>query len=513
MSENDTTDDTGSVSRRTVLKSTAAASAVAATAGKAGAQEEVAETYELIGETAGWEGVAPSDIEGETNPTLDVIPGERYRVIWENGDGVSHNFSIVGGHGQTVQSSDMMGTEGETQTVTFTAEENFQEYYCQPHPESMRGSFRIVSEDGEGGGASYVLSVTVENEEGEPVAATVTADGEDQETTEDESTVSFALPNGDYTLEIDPAGYYPTTTQDVTVDGEPSEVTVTVGSESGAYVDLGDQTSNGLTVTVDSVTLPEGGYVSVQDPTNFTNYDDGSGDDDPFNRSIESFFGRTILGVSEYLDSGTHEDVEVDLDIPFEGGTRLLAMAHEDTGEGESFEYVDSLGEEDAGYTFSGPNPVARDALMEYTEPEPASFTYEASAPDEVDAGETVLVEVTATNEGEATGEISMEASFDNQSVTGSATVDGGESVTDTFQFATNGLAGEDVDWEVTVDGESVAAGTVSVASTPTEEPTATEGPGFGGVAGIAGVGAGAAAAAKHLADDDSVDESVDESE
>lgn len=372
MTEDNITDETGSVSRRTVLKSTAVGGVVAATAGKVSAQEEeFEETYELIGQTSGWEGVAPSDIEGETNPTLEVIPGERYQVIWENGDGVPHNFNVVGGHGQTVQSSDLMSSEGETQTVTFTAEENYQEYFCQPHPEAMRGSFRTVSGDDGGGGSSYVLSVTVEDADGNGVAGTVTVDGQDQEITAEDSEVTYALPNGEYTVTVEPEGYYPVATRAVTVDGGPFETTITIGTESGASIDLGDQTSNGRSVTVSSVTLPEGGFVSIQDPTNFTNFDDGSGDEDPSNLNIESFFRRTILGASEYLGSGTHEDVEVELDSPFEGEMRLLAMAHEDTGDGESFDYVDSLGEEDAGYTFSGPNPVARDALMEYTEPTP----------------------------------------------------------------------------------------------------------------------------------------------
>lgn len=426
MSEDNTTDETGSVSRRTMLKSTAAGGVVAATAGNVSAQDgEFEETYELIGQTSGWEGVAPSGIEGETNPTLDVIPGERYQVVWENGDGVPHNFSIVGGHGQTVQSSDLMGSEGETQTVTFTAEENYQEYYCQPHPEAMRGSFRTVSEGGDGGGASYVLAIAVETEDGEGIDGTVTVDGQDQEITVDDASVSYALPNGEYTITVEPEGYYPVATRQVTIDGGPVETTITVGTESGASIDLGDQTSNGRSVTVDSVTLPEGGFVSIQDPTNFTNFDDGSDEDDPFNRSIESFFGRTILGASAYLGSGTHENVEVELDIPFEGKTRLLAMAHKDTSEGESFDYVDSLGEEDAPYIFSGPNPVARDAMMEYTEPTPTP---------------------TATPTEEPTDE-------------------------------------------------------------PTDEPTTTDSPGFGGLSALAGVGAGAAAAARRLATDDAEDD------
>lgn len=411
------------VSRRTVLKATAASSAVVTMAGQAGAQEEdVLQTYELVGERSGWVGKSPSDIEDVENPTLDVVPDETFRVKWENGDGMPHNFNIQNGHGQNVESSSLVSEEGATQTVTFTAASNFDQYYCAPHPDAMRGDFRVVEELGGGESGAYTLTVTVQNAAGEAVSGTVTVDGTDKETSTDSPSVTYALSEGEYTVTVETQSY-PTATEQVTIDGSDAETTVTVASDSDAYLTLGQQTSNGRSVTVESVTLPDGGFVSVQDPTNFST--DGSDETDPLNQNLESFFTKTILGVSDYLEAGSHESVQIELDRSFEQSTRLLAMAHEDTGAGESFDYASSLGEEDAGYSFMGTNPVVGEAMMEYTEPTPTPTEEPSPTPTE----------------------------------------------------------------------ESTP--------TPSEEPTTTEGPGFGGLTGIAGLGAGAAAVARRFSSSD----------
>ncbi|MBP1986487.1 DUF7282 domain-containing protein [Halolamina salifodinae] len=434
MSENKHTDDieeqSGTVSRRTMLKATAAGGAVAATAGTASGQEdEVLRTYELIGRRDGWEGVSPSEIEGVTNPTLDMVPDETFEVVWENGDGIPHNFSIENEHGQTQVSTDLMGTEGETQSVTFTATSSFTEYFCQPHPQDMRGSIRIVDSLEGGGAAGGTLAVTIQNEQGEGVNATVTVDGTDKEVSPDSPTAQFLLSNGEYTVSVDPSDYYPTASQAVTIDGADAEVTITVASESGAYIHPSSQTSSG-TVTVDSATLPEGGYVSVLAPTNFTNFDDGSGGEDPTNRELESFFGKTVFGASEYLGEGTHENVEIELNGGFDATARLVFMAHTDSGTEESLEWASSLGEQDVPYTFSGPNPVARDAVIEYVEPTPTPTPTSTATPTEEPTDEPT--------------------------------------------------------------------------DTPTETgTTSTDSPGFGGLSALAGVGAGAAAAARRLAKGD----------
>lgn len=109
--------------------------------GLASAQTEIA----LEGETAGWQGISPADIEGETNPTLSLEPGEDYVVEWTNADGMGHNFAIVDGSGEELLASDII-TDG-SQTVEFTASEEMAEYFCQPHPQSMRGDIDIGEQE------------------------------------------------------------------------------------------------------------------------------------------------------------------------------------------------------------------------------------------------------------------------------------------------------------------------------------------------------------------------------
>lgn len=54
---------------------------------------------------------------------------------------------IVDADGAELVRTDIMETEGETQSVEFEATEGMAEYYCEVHPESMRGSIEV----GDGG--------------------------------------------------------------------------------------------------------------------------------------------------------------------------------------------------------------------------------------------------------------------------------------------------------------------------------------------------------------------------
>lgn len=47
--------------------------------------------------------------------------------------------------GEDLLSTDLMGEEGATQSVTFTATTEMAEYYCQVHPEAMRGPVDVQS--------------------------------------------------------------------------------------------------------------------------------------------------------------------------------------------------------------------------------------------------------------------------------------------------------------------------------------------------------------------------------
>lgn len=131
----------GDTTRRTVLKIAGATGAAVGLGNVSMAQEGA--DFELEGRTSGWVGQVPDDIAGETNSTLDVVAGESYILEWTNADGAPHNFAIENEDGEVVLESDLVDGEGETQTVEFTVEEDFAEYFCQPHSGSMRGAFAI----------------------------------------------------------------------------------------------------------------------------------------------------------------------------------------------------------------------------------------------------------------------------------------------------------------------------------------------------------------------------------
>lgn len=130
-------------SRRTFLQVTLALAG--AGAGRSVlAQDDPQADIELEGRTSGWEGVAPDGIADETNPTLTLVDGEDYVLEWRNADGRPHNFNIEPEDGDNIVSTDIISSG--SQTVEFTASQEMAEYYCEPHPSSMRGSVEIVDE-------------------------------------------------------------------------------------------------------------------------------------------------------------------------------------------------------------------------------------------------------------------------------------------------------------------------------------------------------------------------------
>lgn len=97
------------------------------------------ESIELGGQTDGWQGQAPGDIEGETNPTLSLESGTTYDLTWENLDGQEHELIIEDADGNELEASDSSEEQGATVTLTFEASEEMAQYYCEYHPDRMRG--------------------------------------------------------------------------------------------------------------------------------------------------------------------------------------------------------------------------------------------------------------------------------------------------------------------------------------------------------------------------------------
>ena len=134
---------------------------------------------------------------------------------------------------------------------------------------------------------------------------------------------------------------------------------------------FGNQTTNGTTVTVESATLPNGGFVAVSTGApNATN--------------------SMALGVSEYLPPGTHRNVTVDLRAGVRGSdansTRLgrggggvltlTAAAYADTDGDQQYDYLSSNRSTDQPYLAAAGGaiePVTDSASVTVTSTEPSS--------------------------------------------------------------------------------------------------------------------------------------------
>lgn len=108
-------------------------------------EDDASTTIRLGAETAGWTGQEPAQIAGETNPTIDLQAGTDYEIVWDNLDGEEHELVLADENGDEVQASDSSGTEGETVSMEFTAGEELATYFCEYHPDSMRGEIEVVA--------------------------------------------------------------------------------------------------------------------------------------------------------------------------------------------------------------------------------------------------------------------------------------------------------------------------------------------------------------------------------
>ncbi len=108
--------------------------------------------FRFGGATAGWQGRAPSRIEGESNPTLNLEAGNSYRVVWENVDGAPHNFVIQDADGNRIVGTEVYSSQGETVTLSFQATEEMARYICTVHPNTMVGDVEIAGEGPSPGG-------------------------------------------------------------------------------------------------------------------------------------------------------------------------------------------------------------------------------------------------------------------------------------------------------------------------------------------------------------------------
>ncbi len=170
-----------------------------------------------------------------------------------------------------------------------------------------------------------------------------------------------------------------------------------VEEDPEANITFEDQEGDGTSVTVDEVTVSEGGFVVITD-----------GDEDS-------------LTVSEYLGAGSHENVtiEADEDDPELAG-QLTATVHRDTTDNETYEYEATDGEEDRPYLEDG-FPVSDTATVtidDDEEPIGDSFRVESiDAPATATTNETIEVSAEITNPTEFDAQQNVELRLDGQVV------------------------------------------------------------------------------------------------
>lgn len=130
-----------------------------------------------------------------------------------------------------------------------------------------------------------------------------------------------------------------------------------IAQQSSASATFDDQATDGTSVTVQSATLPEGGFVAIHDAKLLQ----------------EGELFESVIGVSDALDAGTHEDLKVMLyqGVPgnefdqsmLQKDQALIAMPHLDTNGNGTYDFVTSDGEADGPYTMNG-KPVVNPAMI-----------------------------------------------------------------------------------------------------------------------------------------------------
>ncbi|MFC7240019.1 hypothetical protein ACFQS4_17810 [Saliphagus sp. GCM10025317] len=240
------------------------------------------------------------------------------------------------------------------------------------------------------------------------------------------------------------------------------------GERPTADVAFGDQETDGTSATVDAVSLSEGGFVAL--------YEAGA--------PVEN---ETVLGVSEYLEPGEHENVTVDLAESIDEDRTLVAIVHRDlTGDGQfTFESVETIGVHDGPYLDADGDPVADEAELLLS----AEFAVSiVDAPETVEPDQPIELAVEVENRGAGSGEapVVIDVGAQEAVVEESVTLSPGETTTLTVAVDPPTDAVGELEVTVRVDDPDVAAPeegsdsvtvTVEEAGEPAFEVTALDAP------------------------------------
>lgn len=116
-------------------------------------------------------------------------------------------------------------------------------------------------------------------------------------------------------------------------DNDAGGATTTAAGAEAAELSVEDQTGDGTSVVVASVTLPAEGFIAV--------HADANGAPGP------------VIGHSALLEAGTSTDVDVPLDEALSGDATVWPMAHLDTNENGEYDFDPPASTEDGPATFA----------------------------------------------------------------------------------------------------------------------------------------------------------------
>ncbi|XGI84730.1 GLUG motif-containing protein (plasmid) [Halorutilales archaeon Cl-col2-1] len=222
--------------------------------------------------------------------------------------------------------------------------------------------------------------------------------------------------------------------------------------DTSASITFNDQESFGSTVTVESVTMSDGGFVAMH-------RDNASG---------------TVIGNSDYIESGSDSDVEITLDSTLDEDTTVVAMPHQDTDGDEQFEFESGFSV-DEPYTENGTAVTDSAAITVTSTSDPYFDVRIADVNESVTAGEDVVVVATVENTGGERGTQTVELIVNSTTETSrSVSLNASETTTETFSYTTE--SGDTPAIEVGVASENdTATTTVTVDTAPATIRTATE--------------------------------------
>jgi len=167
--------------------------------------------------------------------------------------------------------------------------------------------------------------------------------------------------------------------------GDPNATTPS-GQASIAFK---DQRTNGSNLTVQSVTLPDGGWVVVHNAS-YT---------PPQSNPLTS-----TVGISPYLDAGEHQNVTVELlNGTVARNQTLIARPSRDTNDNQRYDYIRTQGYQDVGYTVEGQVLTAQAQVTVPASAAPTSSTALTTASvttvatTTIDASTSAITAITAT--------------------------------------------------------------------------------------------------------------------